>query len=109
MQDDSLEKSSGVLWRRNRATNCEGPGLTGTYPGAVEHESARRSNNRLSAPVSARSLLPKFVFMFFFLSLFLRIVGEVALTDLPQFESCAAYNLTVDQDVDAVDANPKCS
>ena len=24
-----------------------------------EHESARRSNNRLSAPVSARSLLPK--------------------------------------------------
>ena len=33
-------------------------GYTGTYPGAALNESARRPN-RLSAPVSARRLLPK--------------------------------------------------
>src|SRR5947199_58466 len=52
------------LPRRNRATNYEGLGFTGTDSSAVEHESARRFNNRLSAPVSARSLLPKFSFVF---------------------------------------------
>ena len=49
----------GALSRRNSATNCEGPGFTGTYPGAMLHEISTASINRLSAPVSARSLLPK--------------------------------------------------
>jgi hypothetical protein len=41
-----------ALSRRNSATNCEGPGFTGTYPGAVSHEisTANKLKNRLSAP-----------------------------------------------------------
>jgi hypothetical protein len=34
--------------------------------------------------------------------------GFLMTCSLPQFESSAAYNLTVDQDVYAVDTNPKC-
>jgi hypothetical protein len=58
-QQGVVAKNSAALVRGNIATNCEGQDYAGTNPGAVIHESARRPTNRLSAPVSARSLLPK--------------------------------------------------
>src|SRR4029077_1301088 len=59
IHDETLSVSMALLSRRNSATNREGPGFTGTYPGAMLHEISTASINRLSAPVSARSLLPK--------------------------------------------------
>ena len=35
-------------------------------------------------------------------------IYEITSSGLPQFETSAAYYLTIDQDVDAVDANSKC-
>jgi hypothetical protein len=40
-------------------TAREEPGFTGTYPGAVKQQSARRSNNRLSAPAECSQFVAK--------------------------------------------------
>jgi hypothetical protein len=40
-------------------TAKEKPGFTGTYPGAVKMRSARRSNNRLSAPGECSQFVAK--------------------------------------------------
>src|SRR4030095_10372009 len=50
---------------RNKATNCEGPGITRGLNLAQWTLISTVSNNRLSAPVSARSLLPKISFHHF--------------------------------------------
>jgi hypothetical protein len=54
----SLEKFSGVC-REETVQQAAGARIPGDLPWRGVHESARPSNNRLSAPVSARSLLPK--------------------------------------------------
>jgi hypothetical protein len=49
---------STALVPKKQCNKLRGARIPGDLPWRGGHESARRSNNRLSAPVSARSLLP---------------------------------------------------
>jgi hypothetical protein len=57
--NDSFRKFSGAYPEEAGQQTARSQDYAGTDPGAVLHESARRPINRLSAPVSARRLLPK--------------------------------------------------
>jgi len=58
-RNDSFRKFSGGYPEKAAQQTARNQDYTGTYPGAALNESARRPTNRLSAPVSARRLLPK--------------------------------------------------
>ncbi|SRR6266568_6522442 len=54
-----FEKFSGACPEETMQQTARRQDYAGTNPGSVLHESARRPTSRLSAPVSAHSLLPK--------------------------------------------------